>query len=210
MLLPALAIAVGLVAGVARRSRHRHLATPRLRALPVLAAGVAAQLASGVVAGTALVLVSYVLLLAFAVRNLHLVGMPVVLVGLALNALVIGANGGMPVRAGALEAAGVIEPGEADGVAAVDLGTKRHLEGDGDRLRFLGDIVPVPPLDRVVSFGDLVLYVGLADVVAHVVRRRRRPGTDQVPPGWTTDDDHAVARFLASEPVRIPQRASSS
>jgi hypothetical protein len=209
MLLPALAIAVGLVAGVARRPRHRHLAAPRVRAWAILVAGVVAQLVSGLVAATAVVLLSYALLLAFAGRNLHLVGMPVVFVGLALNAAVIGANGGMPVRADALEAVGVIEPGEADDPAALDLGAKRHIEDGDDRLAFLGDIVPVRALERVVSFGDLILYVGLADVVANLVRRRRRRGSHEAPAGWTPADDHAVARLLASEQVRILERASS-
>ena len=197
MLLPALAVAAGLALGLVRRSPHRHLAAPRLRAWPLLVAGLAAQLLSGLGAGTALVLLSYALLLAFAARNLHLVGMPVVLVGLALNAVVISANGGMPVRADALVAAGAVERVELT-ASEVDLGAKRHLEDGDDRLTFLGDIVPVRPAGRVVSFGDLILYVGLADVVAHLVRRgRRRADDDAPPPAWTADDDAAVGRFLA-------------
>ena len=207
MVVAAFAIAVGLTAGLLLRSPYRHLAAPRLRGWALLVAGVAAQAIAAVGAEAILVPLSYVLLVAFALRNLHLVGMPIVLLGLTLNGLVIGLNGAMPVRGDALVAAGVVEAGA---LAAVDLGPKRHLEESDDRLTFLGDAVPVPALGRVVSFGDLVLAVGLGNVVAHLVRRRR-PKRDphEGEHGWTTADDDALANLLRSERLRTAERAGA-
>lgn len=207
MILALAAIAIGLAIGLLFPARHRHAAAPRLRAWPLLGAGVVIQVAAGVVLGPPLVLLSYALLVAFALRNLHFVGMPVVVVGLALNGTVIGANGAMPVRAEALVAAGVVE---AEEVASVDVGPKRRLEEPGDRLTALADIVPVAPAGTVVSFGDLILFMGLADVVVHAVRRRRRRrGVPSEPTGWTDDDDAAFARLLASAGPRELERASA-
>lgn len=139
--------------------------------------GVAAQWLPdlpGVPAGAAPLAVacSYLALICFALANLRLVGMPVVLVGLALNMAVIAANGGMPVRAGAVVKAGLVVPDE---VPSIDLGPKRHLEGEDDVLTILGDVLPVAPLREVVSFGDLILAAGVADVAFRLLRPARRP-----------------------------------
>jgi hypothetical protein len=123
------AVAVGLVVGLVTGGRLGNVGWRRLHALPLLAAGAALQL----VHSAAGLVLSYLCLGAFALANLPIVGMGVVTIGLALNALVVTVNGGMPVRRGALEAAGVVGPGEV----AVYEG-KRHLEAPADRLRFLG------------------------------------------------------------------------
>jgi hypothetical protein len=138
----------------------------------VVAVGVAAQSAAELLdvsgsVGLGLVYVSYALLTAFALRNLRLVGMPVVLLGLVLNVAVIGVNGGMPVRAEALRAAGHLTDAE---IAALDFGAKRHLEDGGDRLTILGDVIPVRPTREVLSFGDIVLAFGIADVLFRLLR----------------------------------------
>lgn len=207
MLIALAAVLAGLLVGLLVPARHRHLAPPQLRGWPLLGAGLSIQVAAGFVGGAPLVLVSYALLLAFAVRNLHFVGMPLVLLGLTLNCAVIAANGAMPVRPEALVAAGTVERAE---LASLDVGPKRRLEERGDRLTALADIVPLAPARTVVSFGDLVLYVGLADVVAHVVRRqRRRRSSEREPAGWTADDDAAFARLLASEPIRVREGATA-
>jgi hypothetical protein len=98
--------------------------------------------------------------------------MAVIAVGIALNALVITVNSGMPVRRDAIVAAGIADDRAIDDI---DFGTKRHLEEPDDRLMFLGDIIPVPVLEEVLSFGDLVLAVGVADVLASLMGSRRRP-----------------------------------
>lgn len=182
----AIALVLGLLAGLLAGGRPGQAVGQPLRWWPALAAGAAAQwvpelLAVPEDAAFAAVVASYVALVAFVVANITVVGMPVVLVGLALNTAVIVVNGGMPVRPEAVVAAGIADTREE--VAALDYGSKRHLEGDDDRLAILGDVVPVAPLREVLSFGDLILAAGVADVVfrlLHPLRTRRwtdrRPG----------------------------------
>jgi hypothetical protein len=167
------ALVAGVVLGLAAGGRPRHLATKRFRWWLLLPAGLALQSVvtiRGAPAPLALLLVSYAYLLIFAVANLHHRGMGVVLVGIALNATVIAANGGMPVRPAAIRAASASH----DVPAAID-DVKHKLEDGGERLMVLADIIPVRPLRQVLSFGDLVLAVGIVDVVVHLMRPLRRP-----------------------------------
>jgi hypothetical protein len=174
------ALVAGIVLGFATGGRPSNVALRPLRGAGALVGAVALQAVPRLVdvsgtTGLACVLGSYVLLLAFALANIRLVGMPVVLVGLLLNVVVIGANGGMPVRADAIR---TIDPHVQ--LSAIDFGAKRHLEDRHDRLTILGDVLPVQPIDQVLSFGDLILAFGIGDVVfrllkpAGAVRRRAR------------------------------------
>ncbi|MEY2569110.1 MAG: hypothetical protein QOE35_3639 [Actinomycetota bacterium] len=156
------AAAVGVAAGYATGGRLRHVGGHPVRAWPLIAVGALLQLPGR--GNVTIVLLSLVCLLAFALANLHLVGVGVIAVGLGLNALVIAANGAMPVRPAA--AARV-------GLGPHELGGGRRLERPGDRLTGLGDGIPARPVHQVLSFGDLVVAVGTADVVAHLMRRRR-------------------------------------
>ena len=162
------AAVLGVAAGYAGGGRLRHVGERRVERWPLLVVGAVLQ----VLAPNGLTLAaSFLCLLACCLANLRLVGMGVVAVGLALNALVITANGAMPVRAAALVHAGIAD--DLEGARAEDLGAKRRLEEPGDRLTVLGDVLPVRPLRQVLSFGDLVVAVGTADVIAHLMRRRR-------------------------------------
>ncbi|HUP85338.1 MAG TPA: DUF5317 family protein [Acidimicrobiales bacterium] len=174
----AVAIVVGLVVGRLRGGRLANLGDTAFRVWPMLILGVVVQGAAAFTGGraVAVILLSYVLLLAFCAANLNHAGMGVVLVGIALNLVVIGVNGGMPVRSDAIVAAGIVQRGE---VAQLDFGAKRHLEDSGDRLTFLGDIVPVPGVGEVLSFGDLGMSVGVATVLANLLCRRARPSQRQ-------------------------------
>ena len=80
--------------------------------------------------------------------------------GLILNIVVIGANGGMPVSASALETAGA----RAEGL--IGEGTaKHHVMGPEDTLTPLGDVIGIPPpIGAVISIGDVL-----------ALRRRRDP-----------------------------------
>lgn len=176
----ALALAGGLAVGLLAGGRPQFAATRTLRWWPALLAGMGAQAVAGWAggrAGAGLLVASYVLLLVFAVANVATVGMWMVATGIAMNLAVIAVNDGMPVRPAALVAAGVAEPDE---VGALDLGSKHHLERPSDRLVALGDVIPVAPLREVLSFGDVVMAVGAADVLAHLLapspRRRSRSG----------------------------------
>ena len=171
-----MAAALGVLAGWATGGRLGHISRHPLDWLPLLAVGVALPVVAELgsldgAAGLALVLASFACLLGFCLLNLRLVGMGVVAVGLSLNALVIALNGAMPVRAAALVRAGVAE--DARDAATLDLGVKRRLATDGDRLAVLGDVLPVRPLRQVLSFGDLIVAAGTIDLVANLMRRRR-------------------------------------
>jgi hypothetical protein len=120
--------------------------------------------------------VSYALLLGFVWVNRRLPAMPFIILGLALNAAVVVANGGMPVSADAARSAGSVaslplERGNPE---------KHHLMTDQDVLRPLGDVIPVPqPVGALFSLGDVFLYGGLAWLVVMVMLGRsgenRRP-----------------------------------
>ena len=166
------AVVVGLCIGLSLRPRTTRFARPRVRAAGWLVGGVAGQLLTVRFTGTTAVLLaiaSLAALVAFAIANLHLVGMGVMTIGLGLNLLAILANGGMPVSARALVAADVVPAAD---VGNVDLRGARHLERPSDSIRVLGDIIPMG--QQVVSFGDLIIGVATADVIAHFTRRQRQ------------------------------------
>jgi hypothetical protein len=168
----ALALGIALVTG----GRLRNIAATQLRRPSILAAAVGIQLVLEVlhptrgIAGrlaSVLLVVSYLLLLAFCAANLRLRGLAVVAVGIGLNGAVIALNAGMPIRAPE---------------AAVETTTKHHAERPSDKLTFLGDIILVPALRQSLSFGDLIMLVGLVDVLFHCSRNpatRRRVASTQ-------------------------------
>jgi hypothetical protein len=160
------AAALGVLAGYATGGRLRNVGVHPVRAWPLIAVATLLQLPGR--ANATMLVFALACLLAFALANLHIVGVGVIAVGLALNAAVIAANGAMPVRASA--AARV-------GLGPADLGGGRRLEQPGDRLIVLADVLPARPLRQVLSFGDLVVAAGTADVVARLMGRRRTRAT---------------------------------
>ena len=186
------AVAAGVLIGLAAGGRFSHLATGSFRLWPVLVAGLALQTVSGRLGGApalVLLVVSYGLLVTFAAGNTARVGMWMVALGIALNLVTIAVNGGMPVRPAAVVAAGIVDPGQID---ALRIEGKRHLERPSDRLMVLADVIPVRPLREVLSFGDVIMAVGVADVLVHLLRPPRRGA-------------HAVA-----SPSTAPRRLHSS
>ncbi len=167
------AVAVGLGLGLAAGGRPRYVADHPIRGTGLLVAGLLLQVFGALVnlggATNVAILGSYALLVAFAAVNLRLVGMTIVTLGLAANFIVIAVNGGMPVRGQSIVSAGAT-PAQ---VPHLHYGSKRHLERPSDRLTLLADVVPVRPLHEVVSFGDLVMAVGVADVIFHLLQRRK-------------------------------------
>jgi hypothetical protein len=169
-----IALGVGLLIGGITGGRLTNVASKRFRWWGLLVAGMGLQVVleyEHTPAQFFLLLVSYACLIALSFANLRLRGMGVVLIGIGLNAVVIAANSGMPVREEAVRAAGMVEPDKAVRVRDA----KHTLETDETRLRFLGDVIPVSPLRQVVSFGDLILAVGIADLVVRLMRPDRRP-----------------------------------
>lgn len=173
MLVYAIAVAVALLVPAATRGSYRRLLEVEWHWGILLFAGLALQIyldyagmprARWHDVGFGLLIASYVLIIGFIGRNLVLRGMGVVLIGVLCNFVVIAANQGMPVD---VPAAWAQEDWMQPSV-------KHHPQQTDDRLRFLSDIIVLrEPFDAVLSFGDLILAVGLADVAFHASRRRR-------------------------------------
>lgn len=171
-----LGLVVGLLAGLATGGRLRELAALPFPGAPLLLGAVVVQLlglalarvlAPGVTWGLAIA-VSAALVGAFLLVNRSVAGTALIALGLLTNAVVILANGAMPVSAYAAARSGV-------GVAAVN--DARHApQTSSTRLSLLGDLVPVPLPVRpeVDSVGDLMVAAGVGQLLFCAVRPRRR------------------------------------
>jgi hypothetical protein len=150
---------------------------------------------------------SYVLLVLFAGINIRMPGMPLLLVGLTLNAVVVTANGGMPMSERALEASGqtaALKHLTADEGVRVD---KHHLMTSGDRLTPLADVIPIPkPIGQVASVGDVFIYAGLVWLIVAVMRGRT--GEEARPQGWRYRGKHRPGSAAAPEPASPPAAAT--
>jgi hypothetical protein len=171
-------IVLAVVTGYALGGRLRHFEHLRVHWWALAFAGVGLQALpvpriDGVdpqVVGAAMLVLSYVLLLAFLTVNRWVPAAGVMAIGLLMNLAVVGINGGMPVSPSAVRTAG----GSPELVGA-DLSSKHHLMGANDVLGPLGDVIPLPrPAGVVLSIGDLLLYAGMAWFVVQVMRGRSR------------------------------------
>lgn len=104
-------------------------------------------------------------------------GFLAITLGWALNFIVITANGAMPLSRWAYAASGQ---------------TARITEGSGGFYRivvggpkttlfWLGDVIPIRPFRQVVSIGDIVLFLGIALVIAAAMRTVRRGSHTEQP-----------------------------
>lgn len=169
-----LALCAGIAFGVFRRGRLTSIARTRIRHAEFLAVAIGASLFvdytdSG--PSAAIAVVGLIGGLAFAWFNRHLAGMFVIMVGISLNLIPIAVNGAMPVRPEALVEAEMVT---VDELPRVSLNGARELSDDSTIAAFLGDTFPVRWTNQVVSIGDLIMMVGLADVVANMMTQRRR------------------------------------
>lgn len=115
---------------------------------------------------------SFGLLLGFALVNLRdrIPGSNLILVGIVLNVAVIAVIDGMPVTGEAVVRAAGSESLDA---FADEPGVTHHLVGPGDRLAFLGDVIPVAATREVVSVGDILAYAGAAWLMVSGMLGRR-------------------------------------
>jgi hypothetical protein len=128
--------------------------------------------------GFGLIMFSYVLILTFCFVNIGIRGMGLIAIGVSMNALVIGLNQGMPTRDQPVTTASgrhIRKPIEPD--------VKHRAERSSDLLPFLSDIIwlPSPFQDEAVSFGDLILAVGICELAYYGSRRRHRRGGAETP-----------------------------
>lgn len=163
-LVPVLAAAAA-VAALLRGGSLDRLAATHFRWLAPLLAGFAIQLGTDLflfrrltrVQTVAALLLSYGLVAGFLLANHRLPGLRLALVGVALNAVVIGANGAMPVSTHALRA--------VNSDAVRDCGVKHEPLTAQTVLPWFADVIPIPGIKQIVSVGDVVLAMGLARLV---------------------------------------------
>jgi hypothetical protein len=172
-------VAAGVVAGYLRGGGLGRLADLPIRWAWLALAALGAQVvlffpgvgaALGGVAPVAYVL-SSVAVLAVVIRNIRLVGVPLIAAGAACNLLAIVANGGyMPASPDALASLGWTEAqGYSNSVVLAD-----------PALAPLTDVFALPdwlPFANVFSIGDVLIAVGVAIVVAWGMGRRIAPET---------------------------------
>jgi hypothetical protein len=174
MKLVAIGLVLGIAVGTLRGGRLSQLSELKPRYAPLAFAGLLLQLVNPPGSWPLVFLISsFVLLMAFALANIRIVGFAAILAGVVLNFAVIAVNGGMPV---AREA--IIASGQGGTLAPLleQPGVKHHLAGPDDRMLFLADVIAVPaPVSQVISIGDLFTYGGMAVVIAGSMRRRPSP-----------------------------------
>ncbi|HTU72629.1 MAG TPA: DUF5317 family protein [Trebonia sp.] len=170
ILLFAIPVAAGLCVGWATGGSLRNLVATRFLALWLIWAVVAAQLADVIPAAR-----TWVFVATFAVAVGWLVvnalrwppvlryGALAVAAGGLLNGVAIAANGRMPYSTWAAVKAGVpVGHQTARNVAATH----------ATRLLPIGDVIPAPFLHAVFSFGDILICLGIAVLVAAAMRAR--------------------------------------
>lgn len=171
----------GVVLGYLSGGRLAGFRTVRVRALWLVWLAAAVQYAQffapGVrhvvedVAGIPMLIPVFAIVLTWLAVNLRawppairLAGLAIVL-GAALNALVIGVNGRMPYDPAAAARVGLPAGAESPKNVPADAGT---------RLAPLGDVIAVPVVGKVASLGDVLIAGGTCALVVLVMRRGRR------------------------------------
>ncbi len=165
MVLVIILAVVAALYGLVRGGSLDGLARTQFRFVWVLFAGLVLQLGVGMWdpawlsedGALAVVLVSNVAVALFLALNRHLPGMWLAALGLLLNALVIGANGAMPVS---LDAGDLAGPG-----SEAEFGIKHEAMGPDTLLPWIADVIPVPGLRMILSIGDLFLAAGIGWLV---------------------------------------------
>jgi hypothetical protein len=180
MALVAIIVLVALVVGFAARGSLRNFERIQIHWWAVALFGLGLQAIPvperfGTSGAVGLLLASYVLLISFVWVNRRLPAAPLILIGLVMNMVVIGANQGMPVSEAAIRA----DVGSEVILTRGD-DPKHHLMTDDDVLTWFADVIRVPPPIRaILSVGDVLLYSGVAWFVVMVMIGRfevnRRP-----------------------------------
>jgi len=154
----------GLVLGLASGGNWRNLAKVDLTLLPALIAGVIARLAAPFLGGLALAasIVGLVLVAVVALANRSLPGVWLIASGALLNSTVTFINGGMPIDPGVLALSGKAPP--SDGLHVI--------LGPDTRLPFLADVLLIPVINNIYSFGDVLLAIGGFWMVFRLIKSR--------------------------------------
>lgn len=173
------ALVLAVLTGVAARLRGgslNGLAETTFRWTPLLVGALVLQITFlywdpewlGSRGGLAVVLASNGAVAVWLLVNRTLPGLLLAAAGMALNVLVIAANGAMPVLESSAERAGI-------GQSLDDAGIKHERLDEDTVLPWLGDAIPVRPFKEVLSVGDVVLALGLCRVVDRRMTKDKRP-----------------------------------
>lgn len=183
-------VVVAVVVSLLRGGRFEHIADADLRRSWLLFAGLFLQVIVDVLTvrgvlppteGYIAIAASQALVLAWVASNWWRPGMVLIFLGLALNALVMGANGGMPVDLDAVRTLGFEDPTIVEG--------KHVVMTETTRLAWLADVLALPIVRTIISVGDLVLAAGLVPLTHHLmtyrpahIRRGGRRGAEDATP----------------------------
>jgi hypothetical protein len=157
-------LVAGFVFGLATGGNWRNLERFDLKLWPGLLAGAIARAVAPFLDGLApgASIAGLLLVASVAVLNLVIPGAWLIALGSSLNAIVIIANGGMPVDPGLLAGSG--KPPPSDGLHVI-LGPQTVLP-------FLADIWLVPLVNNIYSVGDLALAIGGFWMTFRLLRQR--------------------------------------
>jgi hypothetical protein len=147
------AVALGVIAGwLSGGRRLGRLGDLHIRWWPLLVAAVVVRVTAtffGELSAIAYV-IAFAGITAVALADRDLPGMTLIAAGATLNAIVVAANGGMPVDQGAVAAAG-----------ATMTNDRLHIVlSAATRLPQLADVFPLPLYRTVYSVGDVLLAIG--------------------------------------------------
>lgn len=201
-----IAVIIGLLVGLITGGSFAGFGAARFRLLPVLFLALIIQvLIFTELVGTYeivhqtgpyLYMLSVGAALVALVYNLHIPGMKIILLGAALNAVAIFANGGyMPTSESALREAGRIEnvvQTEEDASSGNQMTHTNSVIADDDtRFVGLGDTIVIPdefPLANVISIGDIFIALGAGYATARVTHLTpeertagKRSSTERIP-----------------------------
>ncbi len=166
-------LVIAVLVGFLRGGRLANLAEINLRVWWLLLVGLAMQIVANLLPrpdegvnplAVALILLSYLPLIAVVILNRQSHGMWLAAIGILMNFSVIAANQGMPVSP---EAAVIAGAESTD----LDLDAKHVVLDEDSLLPFLADVMPLKVLGQVISLGDVFLAVGVGQFVESEMRR---------------------------------------
>ena len=193
----------GAAIGRARGGRARAFTTTTLNKAGWLAAGISGVLIVSFIGPSQPVwwmIATYACFIYFGLRNLHFTGMVVLLIGMLMNLTPMIANLAVPVSEQALVSVGEVD---ADGSPLIS-GT-RESTATATSFTFFGDVVPVPILNVVVSLGDLVIAVALADIAMHTMLREKNRRKDDDAVSFEDSPKAAAEIDLREAPPAAPE-----
>lgn len=178
MIITTIAVLIGLGIGLLRGGRISNLRGVNVVLWPVLAVGLVLQAAAesfDLPGALSISIIGMFLILVGLGFNSHIRGVGIAGFGVLLNLLVTVANGHVPIRFEAIEAAGLLNDANVT-PEQVNVGGLGELETADTRLAILGDVIPLELFSTVISFGDLITLAGIIVIAQNLLESRHRVG----------------------------------